>query len=492
MSRRKAFTKTSRTPDMTEGPIFTKILVFIIPLIITNLLQVLYNSADMVIVSRSSEGDAVGAIGMTGPFINLVVNIFIGFATGATVVVARHIGASDEENASRSTHTALSMGLIFGAVSIAVGLLISRPVLSLMGAEGKLLELATRYTVIYFAGAPFLAATNYLIAIFRAKGDTRTPLFILSLSGIVNVLLNLFFVLAVHLSVEGVAIATAIANAVSAVCLAWKLSHADDACRLSLRKLRIDKRAFRDILYIGLPAGIQGSLFSISNMTIQSSILSVNNAICPPGAAFAPVVRGSSAMGNLEGFTYTAQNAVAQAAVTFTSQHMGAKKYKRIYRVMGNCYLLGILVSVLVTGVIYIGIDPLLALYNVTDAAKGTLEHIAYESAMLRFMLVNALYFIIPLMEIGSFVVRGLGKSISSTVITLVGACVFRLVWISTAFRFVFEATKNTEPMKALATVFLSFPISWLLTGVVFLIYALYVLKKYIKQDQKASLLAEI
>ncbi len=481
---------SSKSMNMTEGPIFSKMLVFIIPLMITNLLQVLYNAADMVVVSLSSEPDAVGAIGLTGSFINLIINIFFGFATGANVVVARHLGAREDDRASRATHTALVMAVIFGFISVGVGFIISRPVLSLMGAEGKLLELATTYTYIYFLGAPFIALTNYLIAIFRAKGDTRTPLVILSLSGLANVLLNLFFVLFCGLSVEGVAIATAISNVVSAFFLLVMLSRSEDACKFSFKRLCLDRQAFKDILYIGLPAGIQGSLFSLSNMLMQSSILQVNNAIAPPATSeFAPIVRGNSAAANLETFIYTAQNSAYQAVITFTSQNAGAQSYKRIYRVMGWGYLISVLISVFTSLILFVARNPLLALYNVSDAAVGTLEHIAYEGAMLRFYYVFVPYFIISLMEVGCGLVRGLGKAISSTVISLIGAGVFRVAWIFTVFKYVFAKTCDTNPLEALISIYVSYPISWLLTGAIFLFYTLSLLGKRIreKKEQEAK-----
>ena len=371
--------------SMTEGPVFFKILAFVLPLMVTNLLQVLYNSADMIVVSLSHEPDAVGAIGMTSSFVNLIVNVFIGFATGANVIIAQQLGAKDDERVCRSTHTALVMSVIFGVSSAAVGMLISRPVLSLMGAEGKLLELATTYTVIYFAGVPFISMTNYLIAIFRAKGDTRTPLFILSLSGLINFLFNLFFVLVVGMSVEGVAIATAIANVFSFILLALKLSRDDSACRFSFKKLCLDRRAFRGILYIGIPAAIQGSLFSIANMMLQSSIIRVNNVTCPPNSEFSPVIRGNTAASNLETFMYTAQNSVYQAAITFTSQNVGAGKPKRVYRIMGSCYVWGTIISVIAAAAIFLAKDPLLALYKVTDGDPLSLNHIAYQAAGTRF-----------------------------------------------------------------------------------------------------------
>ena len=438
---------------------------------ITNLLQVLYNAADMMVVSLSPVKDAVGAVGITGSFISLVTNIFIGFATGANVVVAKNLGAKKEDRASRATHTALTMSLIFGVLSGIVGLLISRPVLSFMGAQGTLLDLATTYTKIYFIGIPFIATTNYLIAIFRAKGDTKTPLYVLSASGIINVLLNVFFVLCCHLSVEGVSLATVIANAASTLLLAWRLSRDNSPCRFSFKKLCFDKKAFADILYVGIPAGIQGSLFAISNMTIQSSIITVNNILCPAGSAYDAVVNGNAAASNLDGFIYTAQNAVYQGAITFTSQNYGAKKYERIYRILGSCYVLGSSIALILSLSIFAFRDPLLALYGVKDAAEGTLEHIAYNTAVKRMLGVGIPYIIIPFMEIGSGVTRGLGKSISSTVISLIGACLLRVVWLTTVFKI----------FPTLEIIYISYPISWILTGAVFLFYALSVIKKLIK-----------
>lgn len=464
--------------NMTEGALLPKIILFSLPLMVTNLLQVLYNAADMVVVSMSHEPDAVGAIGTTGAFINLVLNIFMGFATGANVMVARHLGARDDAKASRTTHTALTMSLIFGVASAVIGLFISRPILSLMGAQGKLLDLATTYTLLYFAGVPFISVANYLIAIFRAKGDTRTPLYILSASGLVNVLLNLFFVLVVGLSVEGVALATVIANAISALLLGIKLSRDEGACRFSFKKLCLDAQAFRDILYVGLPAGIQGSLFSFSNMIIQSSILQVNNALYPNSPDFSPVVTGNAATANLEGFIYTAQNSVYQAAITFTSQNVGAKKPKRVKRIMASCYALGAAIAFGVAMIIFLLRDPLLGLYGVHNSVPGSLEAGAYDAAVLRMQVAFLPYALLSFMEVGCGVVRGLGKAISSTVISLFGACAFRMIWIATVFR----------ALQSLASIYVCLPISWGLTGSIFLIYTAFVLRKIIKAQETQSL----
>ena len=413
---------------------------------------------------------------MTGAFINLVVNIFTGFATGATVVIARSIGAKDDEGVSKSVHTSLLMSVIFGLSSAVLGIFISRPILSIMGAHGNLLELATTYTFIYFCGVPFIALTNYLISIFRAKGDTRIPLMVLTSTGLVNVLLNLLFVLGFKLSVEGVALATSISNLLSAFILLFILSRDKGICRFYFSRLRIDKKAFKDILYVGLPAGIQGSLFSVSNMLIQSSILQVNNTILASNfsgsAAFDPVVNGNAAAANLEGFAYTAQNCVYQAAITFTSQNLGANKHERVYKIMKNSYFLGVCIASAVALFIFFLRDPLLSLYGVKRAAEGTLEYFEYHTAVKRMMYLLIPYFFISFHEVGCGVVRGLGKAISSTVISLIGACAFRVLWISVAFKL----------FPSLDIIYVSYPISWFITGAVFLVYSLITLKKLIKK----------
>jgi putative MATE family efflux protein len=435
---------------------------------LTNLLQVLYNAADMVIVSMSSEPDAVGAVGITGSFVNLVTNIFIGFSTGANVLVARYLGARNDKGVSKTVHTSILMSVIFGAVGALVGLAVARPILSLMGAEGKLLDLATTYTQIYFLGAPFISLSNYLISIFRAKGDTKTPLYILTFSGIVNVSLNVFFVLVCDLSVEGVSIATAISNLLSAILLVWRLSKENNACRFSFKELKIDKRSFKDICKIGLPAGLQGSLFSISNMTIQSSILAVNNMMTPVGSLYQPIVNGNAAASNVESFIYTATNSVYQASITFTSQNAGASKYDRIHKIMRACYSFTLLIAIVGSALTFIFKDSILSLYGVVDGAEGTLEHLSYYAATSRMNYLFIVYFLLAFMEVGSGVVRGLGKSGSSAIISLIGACVFRIIWVATVFKL----------YPTLEIVYLSYPISWALTALCQFVYAKVTLRK--------------
>jgi Na+-driven multidrug efflux pump len=325
-----------------------------------------------------------------------------------------------------------------------------------MGADGALLELSTLYTQIYFFGTPFIAVTNYAAAIFNAKGDTKTPLYVLSLSGILNVLLNVFFVMVCGLSVEGVAIATATANAVSTSVLLWLLSKDDGPCRFSFKKCRIDKESLMGIIKEGLPAGINGALFSVSNMIITSSILTVNNLMTPVGSAYEPIVKGNGAAANIGGFVYTAVNSVYQAAITFTSQNVGAKKYKRVWRVLVSTVSFAMIVGAVCSSIAIIFRDPLLSLYGIVDGAEGTLEHLAYNAAMSRMTFVIATYFIIAWQEAGCGVVRGLGKSMLSMIISLIGACGLRVAWIGLVF-----------PLsQTLETIYISYPISWAITGI--------------------------
>lgn len=460
--------------NFTEGPVFFKILLFILPIVVTNLLQAFYNAADMMIVSMSHEENAVGAIGTTGAFINLIVNIFIGFSVGANVVVAREIGAKNKERIQKAVHTSLTMAVIFGILGMFIGLLATKPVMELMGNTGSLLTLAIRYTYIYFLGVPFLAMTNYLIAIFRAKGDSRTPLVVLMAAGILNVGLNLVFVLVLGMSVEGVAIATAVSNLASAVVLLMKLHKDDDDTRFSWKQIGVDRQAFRDITVNGLPAGIQGALFSLSNMSIQSSVVQVNNALCP-NTSYAPVVDGNAAAANLEGFIYVAMNAVYQGAITFTSQNIGANKPRRVYPILFSSLGIVVTIGMLASGAVYLLRQPLLGLYGVELGQEGSLQRLAFETALIRFRYICLTYFLCGIMDVSNGTLRGLGKSFTSMVISLVGACLLRLVWLWVAF-----------PLNpTLDMIYVSYPISWVLTfGVAFVVILVSIRKLLRKQTE--------
>lgn len=449
--------------NMLEGPLLGKIVAFVLPLMITNLLQVCYSAADMIVVGLSGVNGAIGSIGTTTALINLVLNVFSGFAVGTGVVVARNIGRGDREATEKSVHTSLLVGLVASLICMAIGLVISRPVLERMGDEGHILELATLYTRIYFIGTPFLALTNFMIAILRAKGDTRTPLYILTCTGLLNVALNLLFVLGFDMSVDGVATATVISNAVSMVLLAIRLRNEKSWCHLSFRKLHFDRAALREIIHDGLPAGVQGALFSLSNMLIQSSIIGLNNAACPGGS---DIIDGNAAGSSIEMFLYTATNAVCQAAVTFTSQHYGARKFRRIGRVMANCYLVTGIIAVVGGGLIIALRGPIIGLYVSSE--------MAVQAAELRVFILLAPYITLTFMEVGSGTLRGFGRSISSTVITLVGTCLLRIVWLWTVF----------QAFPRLDIIYLSYPVSWAATAVIHFTYCMLVRKKCIRRQE--------
>ena len=453
--------------DLLHGPLIGKVFAFVLPLMITNLLQNFYSAADMIVVGMSNVEGAIGAISTTSAMISLIINVFVGFAVGSSVVVARSIGEGNEEKTSLAVHTALMTGLVAGIICMILGLFISRPLLELLGDEGRILDLATLYTKVYFIGVPFLALTNFLISIFRAKGDTKTPLYVLSAAGILNIGLNLFFVLVCGMSVDGVAIATSISNFVSAIILLFILSKDKGWCKFEFKKLTFHRMTLKDIIYNGLPAGLQGALFSVSNMVIQSSIISINNSLYPGGSA---IIDGNGAGASLESFAYTATNSVCQAAITFTSQHYGAKKFKRIGKVMASCYLVTFIIAECVSLFLVFFRIPLIHCY-VTDP-------VAVKTAESRLFIMMIPYCTLAFMEVGSGTLRGLNKSMMSTIISLLGSVVLRIVWIAVIF-----------PMnQTLETVYLSYPISWTLTALCHLIMSLKYRRKYIKEAQLAGI----
>ena len=451
-----------RNIDLTEGPILAKFIKFVLPLMATNFLQTFYNAADMMVVSMSSEPNAVGAIGATGSLTTLIINLFMGFSVGTNILVARYLGAKDHEKVNKIIHTSVIMSMLFGLITAFVGLFASRTILTMMGADGNLLDLATLYTKIYFCGAPFLAATNYLSAIFRAKGDTKTPLMVLSATGLVNVGLNVLFVLVFGMSVDGVAVATAAANLISAATLIYLLSKDEGPCHFSFKSLCLDGKSFGGIVKEGLPAGIQGSLFSFSSLMIQSSIFNVNTALVGVGSEYAPVINGTSAMSNLDHFINTAVNAGYQASITFTSQNYGAKKYKRIKKVILVATLLSMAIGIIGGVIIVIFRNPLLSLYGIKNGVEGSMEALAYKSAMMRMTCMTTTYALLGFMNTGTGAMRGLGKTLTSTVISLIGACLFRIAWVYVVVGFLSILT----PFPTLALIYAAFPVTWIITGI--------------------------
>lgn len=428
--------------DMTTGALLPKVLMFSGPLILTGILQLLYNAADIVVVGRFAGAQALAAVGSTGSLINLLVNVFMGLSVGASVVIARAYGAGDFKSVQSGVHTAVSVAGIAGIVVGIIGVVAARPLLTLMGSPDDVIDGATLYVQIYFMGMPANMLYNFGAAILRAVGDTRRPLYYLSIAGVVNVVLNLILVVAFHMSVAGVAIATVASQVISMALVLICLIRSDGAIHLDLKKLHINISQLKEIFRVGLPAGLQGSLFSISNVLIQSTVNSFGSV----------VMAGNAAAGNLEGFVYTSMNALHQADLTFTSQNLGARKFDRVKRTMWVC-LGTVTVIGLGLGLVFLVLgSPLVSIYN-TDP-----EVIRY--GIIRLTIIMPTYFLCGCMDVMVGQLRGVGYSIMPMIVSLTGACAFRIGWIYT----IFAANPTIQ------TLYISYPWSWGITFAVHLI----------------------
>ncbi len=447
---------------MLQGPLLKNIILYTIPIILTSLLQLLFNAADLVIVGRFCGSVCVAAVGATGAITNLIVNLFVGLSVGSGVSVAHAMGGREEETAHRTVHTTLPLALVSGVALTVIGVFLAKPLLHLMGTPDDVLPLSAKYMQIYFAGMTFSMVYNFCASILRAVGDTRSPLIYLSLAGVINVGLNVVFVTVLGMDVDGVALATIISQAVSAFLVVRAMMRRTDACRLDLRKMRFYRPQVLKILRIGLPAGIQGSLFSISNVLIQSSINSF-------GSVF---MSGSAAAGNIEGFVYVVMNAFHQTAVNFIGQNMGARKYNRIRMIFWEC-LSCVMIAGVVVGVAFYCAAPWLLSIYITDS----LEAIQYGIMRMGYLCLP--YFLCGLMDVASGALRGLGASLEPMLVTVLGVCGFRIGWIYT----IFQIPEYHTP----ECLFLSYPISWLLTYAVLFIAFLRVFKKQMRQIQEAE-----
>lgn len=426
--------------SMREGPILKSVIVYTVPIILTGLLQLLFNAADLIVVGWFSGSDSVAAVGATGALTNLIINLFIGLSVGAGVAVAQGLGAGNGKQTSEAVHTAVPVAAISGIFLTVIGVLFSRNFLELMGTpDGKLLRLASVYMQIYFAGMTFSMLYNFGSAILRAAGDTRSPLIFLTIAGVLNVILNIVFVALFKLDVAGVALATSISQAVSAILVLLALMKRQDACRFEFKKMHIYKKALLRMVKIGVPAGLQGSLFSISNVLIQSSVNSF-------GAAH---MSGSAAASSIEGFCYVTMNSFHQTALNFCGQNYGAGDFKRVKRITWVCLMTVAVAGFVVGNLSYIFGRELLKIY-ITDSP----EAINYGMERLKFMVVP--YFLCGIMDTTTGSMRGIGSSVIPMIITVVGVCVMRIVWIYTVF-----ALPQYHTFSGL---FISYPISWLLT----------------------------
>ena len=428
--------------DMTSGPLLKKILIFSVPLMLSGILQLLFNAADIIVVGQFTGSSALAAVGSTSSLINLFVNVFIGFSIGANVLVAQYFGARDEKNVHETVHTSILLAIICGLILIVAGISLAPPMLELMDTPDEVLGQAVLYMRIYFVGMPATLVYNFGAAILRAVGDTRRPLYYLFVAGCVNVVLNLFFVVVCGRGVDGVAIATVISQVISAALIVRCLVKSDGMYRLNLSMLKLHRQKVIQIARIGLPAGFQGAIFSISNVLIQSSVNSFGSI----------AMAGNTAASNIEGFIYTCMNAVYQTSLSFTSQNLGAGKIKRISRILVECLVVVFLVGAVMVFLAYTFGAELLRIYS-TDPE-------VIENGLHRMRVICQTYYLCGMMDVTVGALRGLGYSVMPMLVSLAGVCGVRIVWIFTAFVW----------SRSLFTLYISYPISWGATFVIHLI----------------------
>lgn len=442
--------------DLCEGPFLRKIIVYTVPVVLTGILQLLFNAADLMILGQFTGEDNVGAVGATGSLINMLVSLFTGLAMGAGVCVARNIGAKQDDQVHKIVHTAMPAAFIGGGILTVAGIFLARWFLELMATPVNLLPAATLYMQIYFAGSIPMLLYNFGTAILRSAGDTKSPLIYLTVAGVVNVALNVFFVLVLHMSVAGVALATTLSQTLSCVLVLRKLMIRDDACKLVLRKMRINLDALSRILAIGVPAGLQSSLFAVSNVIVQSAVNSFN---------VEAINNGFSAASNIEGFIYVGMDALNQSVTTFVGQNSGAGKYKNVGKIIWISLACVITVGITMGFSAWMFAPQLLGLY----LQKGSQ---AVQYGITRITYVGLFYFLCGIMNVLSGSLRGMGYSVTPMVGTVLGACVLRVVWIYTIFQI----------HHTLSGLLLMFPVSWIVTVVVLGICLLIGLQRRKKQ----------
>lgn len=447
--------KKSYEMDMCNGPILGKILIYSIPLMLSGILQLLFNAADVIVVGRYAGSQSLAAVGSTTALINLLINIFVGLSVGVNVLVAQYYGAKREKDMSETVHTAVAISLISGLFLVAVGLLAARPLLELMGTPEDVINKSAIYMKIYFAGMPVIMLYNFGSAILRAVGDTRRPLYFLTVAGVVNVILNLFFVIVFNMDVAGVALATVLSQVISAGLVVICLIRSEGSLKLRLGELRIKKAKLKRIVKVGLPAGMQGAIFSISNVLIQSSVNSFGSI----------AMAGNTSSQNIEGFIYTAMNAVYQTNLSFTSQNYGGKKYRRIGRITLTC--IGVVCAVgLILGLTAYSAGNML--FHIYSSDPEVIQY-----GLRRLAIFGTTYFLCGIMDTMVGSIRGVGYSILPMCVSLAGACGLRIIWIFTVFQW----------NRSLTTLYLSYPVSWIITGIAHIICFLMIRRKMPKED---------
>ncbi len=450
----------SQNKDLLQGSLVKNMVLFTIPVILSGILQLVFNAADLIVVGKFDTDNgslAQAAIGSTGALINLIVGIFIGISVGVNVVIARIIGSKNNEHLRSAIQTAMLIGFIAGAVIAIMGFIFAQPLLRLIGTEENVMPFAKQYLQIYFIGAPFSMIYNFGSAIMRAYGDTKRPMIYLAIGGVVNVILNLITVIGFDMSVQGVAIATSASHLIACALTVTTLIRTNEPIKLHLKGLRLNSTWVKQIIALGVPAGIQGSLFSLSNVIIQSAI----NSFQDPH-----IIAGNGNAANVEGFLYLAMHAFYQTIITFTGQCCGAKRYDMLRKIYYTALVL-VGITGVSTGLLALAFDhQLMSLYasNEADIAAG----------MMRLAIICPTYFICGFMDITTGAIRGMGKSIVPMIISLIGACGLRVVWVYTVFK-VWNTTTS---------LYLSYPISWAITFVALFIYSFVVRRNLTEADR--------
>lgn len=443
--------------DMCSGSIFKKMLLFAVPLMFSSILQLLFNAADVVVVGRYAGDNSLAAVGSNTSLINLLTNLFVGLSVGANVLIAHYYGAKEKEDLKKAVHTVVAISIVSGILLTIVGVIGARQFLIWMDTPENVLDLAVTYLRIYFAGITATMIYNFGAAILRAVGDTKRPLYYLLLAGVVNVVLNLIFVIKFNMDVAGVALATVISQCISAFLIIRCLIKETGAIHLELKALKIDRGNLLKILKVGLPAGFQGVLFSLSNVVIQSSVNGFGEI----------TVAGNSAAANLEGFVYMAMNAFHQAAISFTSQNVGAGKYSRINKVLyvAQTYVVAVGLSL---GLLVIAFgSPLLGIYSDNS--------VVIEAGLVRLKYVVTVYFLCGMMDVMVGSLRGLGYAVMPMIVSLMGACGLRLIWIATIFQI--------PKFHTIDMVYITYPVTWFITFLAHVICFMIVRRKLPKKD---------
>ena len=428
--------------DMLSGPLAWPLITYAVPIMLTSVLQLLFNAADLVVVGAYCGSFSVAAVGATGAITNLIVNLFIGLSVGTGVAVAHGIGSREWDQVRNTVHTAVPMALVSGLFLTVLGVGLSRRILRAMGTPEEVLGLAATYMEIYFLGITAHMLYNFCASMVRAAGDTKSPLVILTAAGVVNVGLNILFVRYLGRNVDGVALATVLSETGAAIAIVILMVRRTDSCRLELRKLRFHKEPLKKMLRIGIPAGIQSCMFSLSNVLLQSAVNSFG----------AVAVSGNAAVANLEGFMYVIENSFHQTAVNFVGQNCGALQFRRVKKVTGLCMLYAAVAGILFGGLMCLFGPQLLSLY-ITDSPE------AIAIGISRMFVDVAPYFLFGLQDVVTGALRGIGASFVSMILTVLGICGIRVLWIYTVFQI--------PRFHSQTMLYISYPLSWIVTLVI-------------------------